>query len=187
MKNFFLKLSTKNALFLVFLFPGLVQLILVNLAQRTDDLKIYYSLFLFFWLMYLPFFWWLNISVDYLHSQSKNYFNFKIKYFKLSIILNIVSLMNFVFFVSYIFSFLIVEGKPNKEIFLYIFLIQFIGVISFVYSSNFVTMLIKSIDLKRKVKFTEVFGISIFMLIPPYAIWIIHNQVKELMNNKKVS
>jgi len=187
MKNFFLKLNTIKTLFLVLIIPGLVQLILVNFAQRTNDVKLYSSLFFLFWLMYFPFFYWLKIAIDFLYSQSKNYFEMNLKYFKISVIINIITLLNFVFFVAYIFSFLFFNEKPNKDLFLWFFLIQFIGIISIIYSSNFITILIKSIELKRKVKFTEFIGNSIIMLIPPIAIWIIHNKVKELLNNIKYS
>ena len=143
--NYFLKQSTKKVIFLVFIIPIIVQLVIINFAQMIVDEMLYYILFIFFWLMYLPFFYWLNIAVSFLYAQPNKYFKIDLKVFKISLFINSLIILNFVFFTAYIFSFLFKGGKPNTGIFLYVLFIQCIGIVSFIYSSYFVCKLISTI------------------------------------------
>lgn len=181
--NYFLKQSTKKVIFMVFIIPIILQLVIINFVQMVVDEMLYYILFILFWLMYLPYFYWLNITVSFLYAQPNKYFNIDLKIFKISLLINSLIILNFVFFTAYIFSFLFKGGKPNTEIFLYVLFVQCIGIMSFIYSTYFVCKLISTIELKRKIYFTDVIGNLVTLLIPPIAVWIIHNKVKEIIEN----
>jgi hypothetical protein len=178
--NYFLKQSGKKVVFLIFIIPTIIQLILINIIQMIVDEMLYYLLFLFFGLLYLPYFYWLNITVNFLYSHSNKYVKLKIKNFKISLMINIIIIFNFVFFVAYLFSFVFNGGTPDMKIILYIVLIQFFGVASFAYNSYFVCKLISTIELNRKVGFSDIAGSFVTLLIPPLAVWIIHNKIKKM-------
>ena len=77
------------------------------------------------------------------------------------------------------FSFVFKGGEPNDVMFLCFGLIQFVGIISFSYTSYFVSNLIATIELKRNVYFSEIVGNIAAFSFPPLALWIIHNKVKK--------
>ncbi len=179
--NYFLKQSAKTNIFLILIIPIIIQLVLINLVQSVSDIKLYYLIFVFFGILYLPYFYWLNIAVNFLYARS-NYFKLNLKTFKLSLLINVIMVFNFVFFIAYMFSFVFKGGEPNDVMFLCMSLIQFVGIISFSYTSYFVSKLIASIELKRNVNFNDVVGNLVAFSFPPLALWIIHNKVKTIQN-----
>jgi hypothetical protein len=61
--------------------------------------------------------------------------------------------------------------------------IQFVGVISLIYSSHFICKLIVSIDLKREAKTKDLTINFMFFLMPIFAVWIIQKKVKKLYSD----
>jgi hypothetical protein len=177
--NYFLKQSVKKTIFLILIVPIIIQLILINLAQSVMDIRLYYATFVFFWILYLPYFYWLSIAVNFLYTNS-NHFKLKLNNFKVSLVINVVIVLNFVFFIAYIFNFVFNGGEPNDIVFLFVGLIQFVGVLSFSYTSYFVSKLILTIELKRNVYFSDIVGNLVAFSFPPLAIWIIQNKIKKM-------
>ncbi|MRX41318.1 hypothetical protein GJU43_18675 [Flavobacterium sp. LC2016-23] len=100
--------------------------------------------------------------------------------------MNIIVVFNFVFFIAYIFSFVFKGGEPNDDIFLYVGLIQFVGVLSFSYCGYFVSKLISTIELKKTVCFNDIAGNLVTFSFPPVALWIIHNKIKKIQVTEKL-
>lgn len=92
-------------------------------------------------------------------------------------------ILNFIFFIGYIFSFVFKGGNPNIDTVFFMVFIQFIGFASFVYNSYFICKLIATIELKRKVYFNDIAGNFIIFSIPPVAVWIIHTKVKKMQSD----
>lgn len=178
--NYFLKQSTKKIIFLILIIPIVIQFVLINLVQVIINERLYYLTFLFFWLLYLPYFYWLNIAVNFLYTHPNKYFKLKLNYFKISLVVNIIAMFNFVYFIAYIFSFVFNGGQPNIDIILYMLSIQFVGVVSFFYNSYFVCKLIATIELKRNVYFNDILSNLVTFSFPPLALWIIQNKVKRM-------
>ncbi|MBZ4042638.1 hypothetical protein [Flavobacterium hibisci] len=178
--NYFLKQSAKKVIFLIIIIPILIQLILINLAQVIfDKMLLYYIIFVFFWMLYLPYFYWLNISVTFLYNHSNEHFNLKLTNFKISLLVNVITILNFVFFVAYIFSFLN-GGRPNIDFVSFMILIQFVAIVSFIYNSYFICKLISTIELNRKVSFRDFNSNFVAFSFPPLAISIIQNKIKKM-------
>lgn len=178
--HYFLKQSTKKVIFLILIIPIIVLLLLINLVQLIFDEKLlYYIMFVFFWLLYLPYFYWLNVTVTFLYNHSNKNFKLKLTDFKISLVINIITILNFVFFIAYIFSFFD-GGEPNIDIVSCMILIQFIAVISFIYNSYFICKLIATIELNRKVSFSDFSNNFVAFSFPPIAIYSIHNKVKQI-------
>lgn len=178
--DYFLKQTAKKVIFYIFIIPIIIQLILINTVQAIHNETLYYILFLFFGLLYLPYFYWLNTIINYLFVNSNKYVILKIKNFRISLVINIIAVFNFVFFVAYIFNFFFRGGMPNTEIILCMVSIQFIGVVSFAYNAYFVSKLIAIIELKREVYFSDISATFITLSIPPIAVWVIHNRAKKI-------
>lgn len=176
--NYFLKQSARKTILLIFIIPAIIQLVIINLAQSVSDVRLYYLIFAFFGLLYLPYFYWLNIMVNFLHPHSSR-FKLKLNDLKIGLIINIIVVFNFVFFIAYMFSFVFNGGEPSDYIFLCVGLIQFVGVLSYSYTSYFVSKLIATIELKKNVHFTDIVGNLVAFSFPPLAIWIIQNKVKK--------
>lgn len=180
--NYFLKQSAKKVIFLIIIIPILIQLVLINLAQLIfDKMFLYYIIFIFFWMLYLPYFYWLNISVTFLYNHSNEHFKLKLTNFKISLLVNIITILNFVFFVAYIFSFLN-GGRPNIDFVSFMISIQFLAVLSFIYNSYFICKLISTIELNRKVNFRDFNNNFIGFTFPPFAISIIQNKIRKMQN-----
>lgn len=177
--NYFLKQSTKKNILLIFIIPILVQLVLINLAQSIGDLWLYYLLFVFFTLLYLPYFYWLKVAVNFLFFNS-NTFRLTLNKFKVSLVINVIMMFNFVFFIAYMFRFVFSGGEPNDLIFLCVGLIQFVGISSFSYTNYFVSKLLATIDLKRNVGFSDIVGNFVAFSFPPFAVWVIHKKIKSM-------
>lgn len=179
--NYFLKQGVKKIILLILVIPIIIQFVLINVVQWINDELLYYLTFVLIWLFYLPYFYWLNVTIKSLYAHSNKYFNLKLKRFNISLIINCVVLLNFVFFVAYIFSFVFLkEGKPNVGLFPYIGLIQLVGIVSFFYNGYFVSKLIATIELKRNVHFTDIAGNLIIFTFPPLAVWFIYNKIKKM-------
>lgn len=183
--NYFLKQSAKKNIFLILIIPIIIQFVLINLVQSISDERLYYLTFLFFWLLYLPYFYWLCIAVNFLHGFSNKYFKLKFTNFKISLVINIISVFNFVFFIAYMFSFVFNGGRPSDVIFLCVALIQIVGVLSFAYTAYFVSKLILTIELNKNIYFSDIVGSLINFSFPPITLWIIQNKIKkiQLTNN----
>ncbi|WP_195760065.1 hypothetical protein [Flavobacterium sp. LC2016-23] len=184
--NFLLKQSTKKVFIFILIIPIIIQFFLINLVQSFSCERLYYLIFAFFAFLYLPYFYWLNIVVNFLYSYSNKYFNLKLFTFKLCLVVNIIVVFNFVFFIAYIFSFVFKGGEPNDDIFLYVGLIQFVGVLSFSYCGYFVSKLISTIELKKTVCFNDIAGNLVTFSFPPVALWIIHNKIKKIQVTEKL-
>jgi hypothetical protein len=182
---YFINLSTKKLFFYILIIPILIQLVLINIIEAINSRSLYYIMFIFFWMFYLPFFYWLNNAITFLFQYSIKYYNINLMKFKFSLIVNIITLLNFVFFVAYVFSFVYNGGQPNIDFFFVFGGIQFIGIISFLHSSIIVCKTIKTIELKRKVHFNDIYRDIIYYSFPPLTIWVIHNKIKELYHNNK--
>jgi hypothetical protein len=184
-KHYFIKQKSRKVVFLLFIIPAILQLVLINIIKSINSELLYYFLFLLFGLLYLPFFYWLSISINYLHENSRKYFNLKLINFKISLLVNILILFNFVFFVAYIFSFIFFkEGSPEISTVVIMAFIQIIGVVFFAYSNYFVGCLLTTLQLNRKVNFNEITSNLIALSIPPFAIWIIQKKVKDIYDSK---
>jgi hypothetical protein len=182
--NYLLKQSTKKIFFLILIIPILFQLVLINLVQVANDEKIYYLIFVFFWMLYLPYFYWLNISINFIYLNSNKFFNLKLINFKITLFINIITSLNFVLFVAYIFSFVFNGGRPDTDVIQFIIFIQFIGVFSFFYNNYFVFKLLASTELKRKTNFSDFSGILFIYSFPPLTVWIIQNKIKKIQLNQ---
>lgn len=184
--NYFLKQSTKKTLLLILVIPIIIQFILINIAKSIIDERLYYLTFIIFWSLYLPYFYWLNNAINFLHSHSNEHLRLKIINFKISLVINIIATFNFVLFAAYVFSFVFnvnKSGKPDTNIILCMALIQIVGVISFFYSNYFSCKLISTIELKRKVSFSEIVGNIISFSFPPITLWIINDKLKKIQAN----
>jgi hypothetical protein len=181
--NFILRQGAKGVIFFVFVVPIIIQLILINIVPNVYDVRMYYLLFFIFGLLYLPYFYWLKNAAFFLHSYSNNYEKMKFARFQISLLINILTVFNFVFFTAYIFSFYFRGGTPNIDIISILIFIQFIGVFSFAYNSYYICKVISTVDLRRKVHFNEIAGKFILFAIPPLAIWILQNKVQGLLKN----
>lgn len=181
-KNYLLNQSVKKIFTIILLLPIIIQLVLINMVQSVSDERVYYFIFAIFALLYLPYFYWLNIVVQFLINHPNKYFNLKLTNFKVSLILNIIVMFNFIFFVAYSFNLVFKGGEPSNEIFLFVGLIQFIGVLSFSYTSYFISKLILTIELKRNVYFNEIISNLVVFSFPPIALWSIHNKIKQIQS-----
>lgn len=181
--NYFIKQSAKKNLFLIFIIPITIQLILINIIQSVSNIWLYYLTFIFFGILYLPYFYWLSIIVNFLHIHSR-YYKLKINNFKVSLIINVIMVFNFVLFIAYIFSFVINGGEPSNVIFVCVGLIQFIGIISFSYTNYLLSKLIATIELNRNVYFNDIIGNLVAFSFPPLAMWIIQNKIKRMQSSE---
>ncbi len=182
---YFIKFSTKKIFFLILIIPVIIQLLLINIVQSIENNLLYYLTFVIFWMLYLPFFYWLNNSITFLYNHSSKYLNLKLINFKFSLLINIIITLNFVFFVAYIFSFFHKGSTPNTVIITLFIAIQFIGIFAFMYSSYFVCKVIKTIELKNKVFLNDILPIFLYYSFPPITIWVIHNKIKEFHHLEK--
>ncbi len=183
--NYLLKQSSTKNFIIILLIPIIVQFALINLVQSVSDERLYYLIFALFGLLFLPYFYWLNIVVNFLINHSNKYFKLKLKNFKVSLIINIIVVFNFVFFAAYSFNLVFKGSEPSDEIFLYVGLIQFIGVLSFSYTSYFISKLILTIELKRNVCFSDIIGNLAVFSFPPIALWTIHKKINGIQLNSK--
>lgn len=116
--------------------------------------------------------------------NSNKFFKLKLNNFKICLLINIVVVFNFVFFTAYSFRLVFNGVVPSDEIFLFVGLIQFLGVLSFSYSGYFISKLILTIELKRKVYFNEIVGNLVTFIFPPIALFTIHKRIKRIVINK---
>ncbi|UOK42151.1 MULTISPECIES: hypothetical protein [Flavobacterium] len=185
--NYFLKQNAKKVIFLILIIPIIIQLFLINIIQviHNGSEIIYYLSFLLFGLLYLPYLYWLYSIVNFFFTNSNKFVELKLNNFKICLAINVLVVFNFVLFVAYIFSFVFLKsGLPNTDIILCFGFMQFVGVVSFVYTGYFVSKLITTIELNRKIYFSDIVGNFIILSIPPLAIWIIHNKAKKLAERK---
>lgn len=178
--NFILKQTTISNFIFILIIPIVIQFVLINSVQSLSSEILFYLTFIFFGVLYMPYFYWLNTVVCFLHKHSNEYFTLKLKTFKTSLGINIIVVFNFVFFIAYVFSFVFKGGEPNDIVFLYVGLIQFIGILSFSYTSYFVSKLIQTIEFKRTIYFSDIIGNLALYAFPPTALWIIHNKIKRI-------
>ncbi|WP_166921247.1 hypothetical protein [Flavobacterium poyangense] len=165
---------------MILVIPGVVQLIVINLVQLIfDERLLYYIGFVFFWMLYLPYFYWLNVSVTFMYSQSNKYFRSKLANFRISLLINLIVVLNFVFLVAYVLS-QSNGGKPDIDFIGFLISIQFIGIVSFVYNSCFICKLMATIELNRKVSFADFSNNFVAFSFPPLAISIIQNKIKKM-------
>ena len=181
--NYLLKQSTKKNFIIILLIPITIQFSLINLVQSVSDERLYYLIFTLFGLLFLPYFYWINIVVNFLINHSNKYFKLKLNNFKVSLIINIIVVFNFVFFAAYSLSLVFKGGEPSDDIFLCVGLIQFIGVLSFSYTSYFISKLILTIESKREVYFSDIVGNLAVYSFPPIALWTIHKKIKRIQLN----
>lgn len=174
-----LKQSAKKTIFFILIIPIIIQVVLMNLVQLISDEKLYHITFVFFAILYLPYFYWLSIAVNFLYSHSNEHFKLKLNSFKVSLVIDIIVVFNFVFFIAYMFSLVFKGGEPTDDTFLCVGLIQFAGVVSYSYTSYFISKLITTIELKRDVSFSDIIGNLAVFSFPPVALWIIHNKIKK--------
>jgi hypothetical protein len=177
--QFFLKQSPRGIFFLLVLVPCSIQLILINLIEFIANEILYYLTFLFFAMMYLPYFYWLNLTVNFLYNMPNNHLKLKFINFRVSLLINIITLFNFTFFVAYNFRYVFFGGQPNFNIIYFMLSIQFIGIISFIYNAYFINKLIVTLELKRKVELIDYIGNFPLLSFPPVAIWFIQNKIKK--------
>lgn len=185
--DYFFNQSTKKNIFLIVIIPVLFQLMIVSLVSiYYENSLFYYLLFFLFWLLFLPFFYWLNIIVTYLYTISNDYFNLNLKYFKISLLLNLITILNFVFCLAYILSFVFNGSKPNIDIVMCFFGFHVFGMIFFIYNGYFISKLFATLDLKRKVNFKDTLNYKVFHSIRFIAVRSIHSKGKKfyLENNK---
>lgn len=186
--NYFFNQSTKKNIFIIVIIPILFQLLIVNLVRICYESSIlYYLLFFLFWLLFLPFFYWLKIMVTYLYNIPNDYFNFKLKYFKISLFVNAITFLNFVFCLAYIFSFVFKGSKPNIDVVVYFFGFHAFGMIFFIYNGYFISKLFATLELKRKVNYIDTINYKGFLSIRLIAVWSIHKKGKKFfLENYKV-
>jgi len=182
--NYLLKQSTTKNFIIILLIPIIIQFALINLVQSISDEILYYLIFALFGLLYLPYFYWLNIVVNFLINHSNKYFKLKLNNFKVSLIINIIVVFNFVFFAAYSFSLVFKGGEPSDDIFLCVGLIQFIGVLSFTYTSYFISKLILTIEFRKNVYFSDIVGNLVTFSFPPIALWTIHKKIKRIPSDR---
>lgn len=161
-----------------------MQLALVNIVQAVSDERLYYFLFFIFWLLCFPYFYWLNAAVRFLYNNKKNN-NFKIDFinFKISLLVNLITVFNFIFFVAYIFSFIDSGESPNINIIGFMGFIQFIGVVSFAYNGYFISKLLATLDLEKKVYFSDISGNFILFSFPLASVWIIQGKIRKMLGD----
>lgn len=184
--DIFLKLKPIKVIFFTLFIPVVLQLFIINFFMKFFDSDfIYYFLFGIFYMLYVPYFYWLNSITNSLYSLQNHFFNLKMKYFKITLFVNMLVILNFVFFVAYTFKFVYENGEPNHSLFVYIFISQIIGIVSFAMNSYFVSKLIVTLELNRKVKLSDFLGNFIVLSIPPIAIWLIQNKARKIFEEKQ--
>jgi lysylphosphatidylglycerol synthetase-like protein (DUF2156 family) len=183
--NYIINLNLIKTIFFIIIIPVIGQLILINILSYTRISALYYIIFLLFAFMYFPYFYWMNSAANFLVEHANKHFKLKIKSFKISLIINIIVLFNFVFFAAYVFSFVFNGGKPNLNIISCMFIFQFFGVFSYFYNSYFLCKLIATIELKRSVNFSDIAGNLALLSFPPLALYIIKSKIIRIQ--KKIS
>lgn len=185
--NFFLNYSGRRIFTFILVIPIIIQFILLHFVQMISREELYYLLFLFFGFLYLPYFYWLNTVVTYLYSYPNKYFKLKLKDFKVSLVIAIIVVFNFVFLIAYMFSIAFKEGEPNNILILCMGLIQFVGFVSCVYLGYFVIKLTLTLELKREINFLNVINNLAFFYFPLIGFWIIHNKLKSIQLSHKTA
>lgn len=177
----------KKNFFLVIILPIVVQLFIINIVKIIRDETLYYTMYVLFWLLYFPYFYWLKNSIHFLYQHSKRQQDFKMRNFKIGILIILLWLLNFVLFVAYVFAFVFniyLEKEPNLDVIMCFAVIGFIGPISSFYTGYFMYRLIKSIDLKEDFNMADFIGNFIFYSFPPLAFWVIEKKIKAILSDE---
>lgn len=182
--NFFLKHSVRRTFFLFIIVPFVIQLVIINLIKIIEAESLYYLIFLIFAILYLPYFLWLNVVVGFLYGRKNKFFNLKLSNFKISLIINVIVVFNFIFFAAYVFSFIFLDNHPNTNILLSMVCIQFIGIPSFIYNLYFINKLIVTTEYKRKVRLNDFAGNFLVLSFPPLALWYLQSKIKKIQDKQ---
>lgn len=188
-QDYILKLSVKKALLLFILIPAFLQNVLNNFIESSQNVNWYYFFYLLFALLYLPYFYWFNCAVKFLHSKSKKKSELKLNRFTLSLRTNIILVFNFVFLIAYIFSFPTQNSEEgrNSTIIITLLAIQSLSIISFFYNTFFVIRLL-NIEKKDFFFFKNIFIKLFFLSHPLPALWLIQTEFRKIqMNSASVS
>jgi len=181
---YIIKHGVKKTFIFFLLIPLFLQIVVYTFIKNLLDINLYFFAYFIFAILYLPYFYWLNSAVKYLHSKSSNQNIVKLIRFKAALIANIISVFNFVFIVAYAFrpDFSEQNIELNNGIIISLLAIQFVGVISFVYSTYFVIRLL-NIDSKRCFIFSNIIFRVVFLSYPPIALWIIQTKIRKIQLN----
>jgi hypothetical protein len=178
--NYIIKHSVKKTFIFFLLIPLFLQIVVYTFIKNLLDINLYFFAYCIFAILYLPYFYWLNSAVKYLYSKFNTKNKLKIIRFKVAFYVNIISVFNFVFIIAYIFRPVFHEQNFDLDngILLSLGAIQFVGVISFVYSTYFVIRLL-NIDSKRCFIFSNIIFKVVFLSYPPIALWVIQTQIRK--------
>jgi hypothetical protein len=187
--NYLLKQSAIKVIIITIIIPIIIQFIIIDKILVYNYIKnLHYFLVFIFGLFYLPYLYWFYNSSKFLFSIKNEFFNLKFNTYKISFLYIILILFNFLVFFSYVFSFVLNEkGEPNLNILIILIIIQFTGIFAFIYSSYFISKLIATIELKRKVYFTEITKDMFNLAIPPLAIIYIQNKILKISKKRKLN
>lgn len=177
--SYFIKQSVLKVISKIIILPFLLITTIIFFLQIYIKENYYFVMFILFYFMFLPYFYWFYSVSNYLYKKKNQYFHIRFNNLKFSLLLNILTILNFILFGIYVFNSLLKSEEPNTKI-LFIFLFfQLIGLISFLYSSYFICKLVATIEYNRNVKLIDFVGNLFFLSYPPLAIWFIHNKINK--------
>lgn len=179
-QEYIAKQSVKKTFIIFILIPFFLQTAVNSLIFNLINIYLYFFAYFIWTILYLPYFYWLNNAVKYLYSKFNTKNKLKIIRFKVAFYVNIISVFNFVFIIAYIFRPVFHEQTFDLDngILLSLGAIQFVGVISFVYSTYFVIRLV-NIDSKRCFIFSNIIFKVVFLSYPPISLWVIQTQIRK--------
>jgi hypothetical protein len=183
-ESILIKNSSKKNFILIIVIPMIIQLALINIARIVKNETLYYWVFISFWTLYLPYYYWLNKAIIFLISNTKKNPFKNLKKIQFSIVINALTTLNFVLFVAYIFSFTFYFeniGKPNDLILLAMASFNFVGIISSCYSAYSIYKVIISFDSDKRINFSDFTTKIIFYTFPPFVLWVTDKKVKEIL------
>lgn len=182
--NYFLSQTKSKIIFITIIIPIILQLFTINLVELFVDSIIYYCLFIFFYTLYFPYFYWFYNCTKSLYKLSNKNFEFNFNHYKITLIIIMIAILNFVIMIAYMFRFVFKGGKPDPDIFIYIFIIQFSTIIASVYNSYLFSKLLCSLELKREAKFSDYASYFVILAFPPLAVYTFHDKIKRILENR---
>lgn len=182
-KNFVKHSATKLILILLVL-PMLLQFTLIDLTNNIRYKNVYVLVNTLTGIFYLPYLFWLYTVVKYIYEKKSTFYN--LSFFKIRLSLTFISILifNFIFFKSYILSFVFYGGRPNINVIFILAIIQFLGFIPYIYFNFNIYKLLYVKEKIENIKFTHSFFYLIFFSFPPITILKIQSELKNQLKVK---
>ena len=165
--------------------PIIIEIILIPFIIIGNDpmviLKIMPILFVFFVGGLFGWLWAIAIN---LQEKLPDHLKLKVNRFKTFLLIPIIYFVIFFVFIDYTMSGAIENGTgPDPAIFILIVPFHLFAIFCVFYCSYFVSRILKTVELQRKITFSDFAGEFFMILFFPVGIWIIQPKINKMIEN----